>query len=439
MLIFLAVALLGAAVGAPLVAASARQADGIRVGTGDPRSGYESSSFETRSRALKLETGTALDLAGLARNPPLGLPSLTDPPDSELINLGRRLFFDRRLSANETLSCGMCHVPEQAFAQNELATPVGFEGAFVRRNAPSIYNVAYLPRLFHDGRESSLVAQIWSPLLADNEMGNGSRAEVLERIRQQTDYADAFAAVFPNGLTEATLGEALAGYQRALLSGDSPFDRWFYAGDGTAMSPAAKRGFFVFTEAGCQRCHAFDHKHALFTDHGAHRTGVEFASREREATPPSHLQLAPGVRVPLAVSVPAPDRQDEGLMEITGNAADRWRYRTPGLRNVALTAPYMHDGSLRTLAAVVAFYNDGAGGDPGRDQSLVPLGLSAGEQADLVAWLEALTGSNVDALAADARSAPIGDRGASNNAGPAAAADRAAAERDAGAETIEGP
>ncbi len=412
---FLAVALAGVGGGAVLADAPAGQNADIRVGVDDPRNGYESATFETRSRALILERGRALDLAQLARNPPLGLPALTDPPDASAINLGRRLFFDRRLSANETLSCGMCHVPEQAFAQNELATPVGFEGAFVRRNAPSVYNVAYLPRLFHDGRESSLSAQIWSPLLAANEMGNESRAAVLERIRQQTDYPQAFAAVFPAGLTEQTLGDALAAYQRALLSGNSPFDRWFYGGDGSAMSAAAKRGFFVFTDAGCQRCHAFDHRQALFTDHGAHRTGVEFASRAREATPPTHLQLAPGVRVPLSVAVELPDRADEGLMEVTGKAEDRWRYRTPGLRNVALTAPYMHDGSLRTLEAVVAFYNAGAGSDPDRDPSLVPLALSTGDQADLVAWLESLTGSNVHALAADARSTPIGDRSAAGN------------------------
>ena len=304
----------------------------------------------------------------------------------------------------------MCHVPEQAFAQNELATPVGLEGRFVRRNAPSLYNVAYRQRLFHDGRESQLTEQIFSPLLADNEMGNRSRAEVLERIAAMPGYAAEFERLFPNGLSEASLGTALAAYQRALLSANSPFDRWYYGGDSTALSDQAKAGFFQFVEAGCNGCHTFDNEQAQFTDDGMHRTGVEFASRVREAEPPAELQVAPGVVVPLTVSVASPSREDLGLEEVTGKPEDRFRYRTPSLRNVALTAPYMHDGSLATLADVVAFYGTGSGNDPDRDALLKPLRLSAMERQALVAFLESLTGDNVDALAADARSVPIGER-----------------------------
>jgi cytochrome c peroxidase len=381
-----------------------------RIGEGDPRAGYERRDFETRSRGLAAFTGVPANLARLAADPPLGLPPLADPPARELIDLGRRLFFDRRLSANETISCAMCHVPEQAFTQNELATPVGIEGRFVRRNAPALYNVAYQQTLFHDGRENSLEAQIWSPLLAANEMGNPDRQTVLGRVAADPDYLPEFADLFPDGLGEAALGEALAAYQRALLSAESPFDRWFFGGDRDAVSESARQGFFLFNEAGCARCHRFSHREALFTDHGFHRTGVEHASRRREANPPTSIQVAPGVAIPLSVSVPAPDRNDEGRMEVTGSVDDRWRYRTPMLRNVAITGPYMHDGSLATLSDVLAFYGSGSGADPERDPLLAGLILSADEQQAIVAFLESLTGANVDALAADARIVPIGDR-----------------------------
>ena len=247
-------------------------------------------------------------------------------------------------------------------------------------------------------------------------MGNASRDEVLAKVGTLPEYAADFERLFPDGLTEANLGRALAAYQSALLSADSPFDRWFYGGDSLAPSETARRGFFVFVESGCNGCHTFGNEHAHFTDDGLHRTGVEFASRQREASPPAELQIAPGVVVPLAVNVPAPARNDLGLEELTGRPADRFRYRTPTLRNVALTAPYMHDGSLATLEDVVAFYDTGSGGDPDRDPRLQPLGLSQDERQMLVAFLESLTGSNVDALSSDARSTPIGERSATEEA-----------------------
>lgn len=388
-------------------------ADGIdperQAGQGDSRAGYDSRAFRTDSRRIPATAGERLELAALAARPPLGLPPLNDPPEAGLIDLGRRLFFDRRLSANGTLSCGMCHIPEQAFIQNELATPVGIEGRFVRRNAPALYNVAYRTRLFHDGRETALARQIWSPLTAANEMGNPSRESVLVRIAAEPAYRDAFLERFGTVPDESNLGTALAAYQRALLSADSPFDRWYFAGDSSAASLAARQGFLLFVDSGCARCHSFRNDHAHFTDDAAHRTGVEHASRVREASLPRRMQIAPGEVTPVSAGAAAPERNDDGLAEVTGRPEDRWRYRTPSLRNVALTAPYMHDGSLPTLAAVVEFYDAGAGSDPGRDPGLVPLGLTTEDRQALIAFLESLTGSNVDALAADARSVPIGE------------------------------
>jgi cytochrome c peroxidase len=213
-----------------------------------------------------------------------------------------------------------------------------------------------------------------------------------------------------------TVGQALASYQRTLVSGDSPFDRWYYGGDGTALGEAAQRGFRLFTgKAGCVACHTIGPEHALFTDNGLHNTGVGFRASMAEEPPSQPVTVAPGVvvDVPTAVIAAVSEQAsgDLGLYEVTQDPDDRWKYRTPTLRNVALTAPYMHDGSLPTLDAVVAFYD--AGGVPNEvlDPLIRPLGLSTGERSDLVAFLQSLTGRALDVLIADAFAAPIGEPG----------------------------
>lgn len=323
------------------------------------------------------------------------------------IELGRRLFFDRRLSFNDTLSCANCHVPEQGFTQNELRTPVGIEGRSARRNAPALYNVAYREALFFDGREENLEQQIWSPLLAANEMGNPSVGTVLRRLRELGDYDAEFQALYGEGIGMETLGRALAEYQRALLSANSPFDRWFFAGEADALPESAKRGFALFLEAGCSGCHQIQDGHAHFTDDDFHNTGLGF---HRAMEPGRRVQLAPGVFVDREDDIPVPRLSDLGRYEATGRPQDRWKFRTPSLRNVAVTAPYMHDGSLSTLAAVIDFYDAGGVPNEGLDPRIRALDLTPEQKQDLIAFLESLNGSNLDALAADARLAPIGDR-----------------------------
>ena len=384
-------------------------ADLERIGKGDARDGYESAEFVTDSRHVDGAHGRSAGLHKLTAGPPLGLPELPMEPavTAAGIELGRRLFFDRRLSFNDTLSCAMCHVPEQGFTQNELATPVGMEGRSVKRNAPALYNVAYRTTLFFDGREETLEQQIWSPLLAANEMGNPSVGTVLRRLRGLDDYDAQFRALYGEGVGMATLGRALAEYQRALLSADSPFDRWYFGGEADALPDSAQRGFALFVEKGCSGCHRIQDGHAHFTDDGFHNTGLGF---RRAMQPGSRLQLAPGVFVDRKDGIPAPRHSDLGRYEATGRPEDRWKFRTPSLRNVAVTAPYMHDGSLSTLAEVVGFYDAGGVPNEGLDPRIRPLGLAPEQQQDLVAFLESLSGSNLDALAADARLAPIGDR-----------------------------
>lgn len=392
--------------------------DGVhKVGLADSRVGYESVSYVTDSKVVIQTLGERQPLYELSVNPPLGLPEVVSQLDAAEIDLGRELFFDRRLSKNETLSCAMCHIPEQGFTQNELATPVGHLGKGVRRNVPSLYNVAFAKDLFLDGREQSLEAQIWSPLLAENEMANESREAVLAKLALNAGYTARFAEIFDEGLTEATLGRALAAYQRALLSGDSPFDRWYFGderstlvGSGAEGYPAlAAEGFSVFQDKGCVSCHHINESSALFTDGQYHNTGTGYQRASRALRPPS-VQLAPGVFVVPTVDAETETFTDDGRYEVTGLDADKWRYRTPSLRNVALTGPYMHDGSIATLEAVVAFYAEGGGGDPAQDPRTRSVQLTESDQEALVAFLQTLTSSHVDALVSDARSVTIGER-----------------------------
>lgn len=357
----------------------------------------------------------AAAVARVAR-PPLGLPPVPVPPDNPVtaarVALGRKLFFDRRLSHNGTMSCAMCHIPEQGFTSVELARPVGVEGRSLRRNSPTIFNVAYVDRLFHDGRETSLETQVVGPLLERSEMANPSIGHVIARLRALPDYEGWFERAFGAGPSVDRLGQALAAYQRTVLSANSPFDRWRFGGEAAALGREAVRGFRLFTgKAGCVACHSIGERHALFTDDAFHDTGIGWhnATRRGRAGEPVPVEIAPGITVAvdrsIVDSVGDPEPPDLGRHEVTLDPADLWKFRTPSLRNVALTPPYMHDGSLRTLEEVVRFYDRGAHPHPGLDPRLRPLGLSDEEVKALVAFLERLTGDNVDALIGEARGA----------------------------------
>ena len=339
------------------------------LGAGDRRRGYESADFRTQSRALAARRGQPGALWRLPRNLPRGLPPWPRDipiPTASQIDLGRRLFFDRRLSHNDTLACASCHLPEQGFTNQELATPVGIEGRTVRRNAPALFNLAWSMRLFHDGRERSLEHQIWAPLLAMNEMGNPSIGYVLDKLAVTDDYPRHFARVFPGtGLTLETLGTALAAYQRVLISANSAFDRARYGHSRDALSPAAAKGLELFEgKAGCAGCHQLGEDSSLFTDQAFHNTGIGYA-RSMARPQAEWVWSGPGQQLPLAANAVAASSEappnDLGRYEITRHPQDRWKFRTPGLRNVAMTAPYMHDGSLTTLAQVVDFYDRGGG------------------------------------------------------------------------------
>ena len=404
----------------PSIRLPASQVQANVFAAGDNKRAYENKAYETHSMALRQRQGQAADLLTPVRQPPLGLPKVPMPEDNpitaEKIGLGRKLFFDRRLSLNNTFSCAMCHIPEQGFTSNEMATAVGIEGRTVRRNSPTLYNVAYQQTLFHDSRETTLEQQVWGPLLAHNEMGNPAIGTVIEKIKHSNDYAGLFEAAFSQPPDMQAIGKAIASYERSLLSANSPFDRWYFGKDKNALAANAQRGFRLFMgKAQCSLCHAINADYALLTDNQLHNTGIGYAEAMIAKTPSQtkRVQVAPGLYadVPNTIiqSVSATKANDLGRYEITQKPQDRWLYKTPSLRNIALTAPYMHNGSMVSLREVVEFYNRGGIANGNLDPLIKPLQLSASEISDLTAFLESLTGANIDTLVSDAFAAPVGD------------------------------
>lgn len=399
----------------------------IRIGPGDRRTGYDTEDYTTNSRAIESRQGVRANLIRVVDTPPLGLPQIPVPANNPItpqkIDLGRKLFFDRRLSFNNTFSCAICHIPEQGFTNNELEKAVGVEGRLHRRNAPTIYNTAYLKRLFHDGRERSLETLVWGPFLAYNEMAMPAVGRVIDKIEGLPDYQGLFEQAFNGQQADAvTIGQAIASYNRVLVSGNSPFDRWYYGKEDNAISDPAIRGFDLFKgKAQCVSCHTIGEQSALFTDNKLHNVGLGFIRSMSVEQPEKETMLvAPGLYMDIAKSfrdtVALTPLPDVGYYEITQHPDDRWKYRTPTLRNVALTAPYMHDGTMHDLETVIAFYNQGGisqneNGSPNVTQSplIKPLGLTELESNDLVAFLNTLNGDNMAELISDAFATPVGD------------------------------
>lgn len=361
---------------------------------------------------------SSLSLHALADTPvklatPLGLPPLvipvSNPLTQEKIDLGRRLFMDRRLSHNNVMSCGMCHVPEQGFTSHELGAAIGIEGRSHRRNSPTIFNVGYQRSLFHDGREPHLEDQIWGPLLAKNEMDMPSIGYVVEKVRQLPEYKGLFEAAFKGPVNAERLGQALASYERTFVSGNSRFDRWYYGGEKNALNATEQRGFQVFMGKGrCVVCHSVGEKSALFTDHKFHNTGLGWERTMFPERKSYRVQLAPNVFVDVNskhLKPFEPPLPDVGRYEVTFNPKDSWAYKTPILRNVELTFPYMHDGSLATLEEVVDFYDKGGIDNPEKSPLIVRLNLTPEEKSALVAFMKSLTSDNTSALERDARQA----------------------------------
>lgn len=270
-----------------------------------------------------------------------------------------------------------------------------------------------MPRLFVDARETSLEHQVWSPLLAANEMNNPSIGYVIETIRQSPEYEGLFEQAFGEPPTMENIGMALAQYERTLIAGNSRFDRWYYGNDKEALTGQEVAGFRLFTgKAGCSNCHSIKDDYTLFTDHRLHNTGVGYRDSMNKAQDIT-VQLAPGVTAiaspTLIASVSDGKPNDLGRYEITLKPEDRWSFRTPTLRNVALTAPYMHNGEMQSLEEVIAFYNQGGIENELLSGLIEPLQLDSNESEQLVKFLQSLNGENLKQLVADAFAVGIGD------------------------------
>jgi len=297
---------------------------------------------------------------GLAALPQVPVPQ--DNPQTEAkIELGKRLFFDPRMSQDFSTSCATCHVPEKAFT-DALPRSRGFGGRTLKRNSPTVLNAAYNTAQFWDGRAASLDEQCKGPLLSPEEMNMVDEKHLADRLNAVPEYRRDFQNVFNSAPSLDNVARAVAAFERTLTTPDSRFDRYMH-GDKSALTDQEKRGLIVFFGRGsCSECH----QGANFSDNKYHNLGAK----------------------------PVPGNPDDvGRYAVTRKEEDRGAFKTPTLRNVALTSPYMHDGSVATLEEVVEFYDRGGDGAPNQSKLIFKLNLTVQEKSDLVAFLKALTGT----------------------------------------------
>lgn len=285
---------------------------------------------------------------------PAGLPAVSfpkhNPSTPEKIALGKQLYFDGRLSADNKVSCASCHDPAKGFSNGEqFAT--GVEGKKGGRNSPTVINTAFQKFQFWDGRAGSLEDQALGPIQNPIEM-NMPLDAVVAKLNGINGYKQQFQKVFGTDVTADGIAKAIAAYERTILCGDAPYDH-FKAGDKAALSESAQRGMTLFFgKARCSSCHTGPN----FTDNSFHNIGVA--------------------------------GNDEGRAAISKSTGDKGSFKTPTLREIARTAPYMHDGSLKTLEEVVAHYAKGGNPNPQLDEEIYPLKLSAAETVDLITFLK---------------------------------------------------
>jgi cytochrome c peroxidase len=296
----------------------------------------------------------------------IGLPPIPYPADNPSspakVALGEKLFFETGLSSDHTVSCASCHKPDHFFA-DQVALSKGTGGHDGDHNSVSILNAAYATHLLWDGRSITLEDQVQYPVTHPREMAN-SKEKVVKFLAGEPSSGPLFRQAFGDeAVSWERLTKAIGSFERTLLTGNAAFDR-YQSGDEAALSPAAKRGFELFRgAAGCIQCHSYTQTRPFFSDFDFHNTGVSWG---RSA--------------------------DLGRYEITKAREDKGAFRTPSLRNVAATAPYMHDGRMASLREVIDFYSAGGTRNPFLDEKIKPLSLSERDKADLIAFLQSLTG-----------------------------------------------
>jgi cytochrome c peroxidase len=342
-----------------------------------------------------LPLSLSLAAAGFAADPwPRGLPQdlweilipEENPVTPEKVALGRQLYYDKRLSKDGTVSCGTCHDPAKGFSDGKKVSE-GIGGQKGARNAPTVLNSIFYEFQFWDGRAGSLEEQAKGPMINPVEMGMASHDDVVKAVRGVPEYAAAFKAAFGREATIDDIVAAIATFERTVVSGNSAFDR-FQAGDKSALSESAQRGWELWNgKARCNTCHPFGGATPNFSDNKFHNIGVaakgrDFGALARQAAAEADPQK-------LAFHQ---DFTELGRYVTTKQPKDIGAFKTSGLRDIALSAPYMHDGSEATLLDVVKFYDKGGEPNPYLDGGVVPLKLTEQEMKDLVAFMESLTG-----------------------------------------------
>ena len=319
----------------------------------------------------------------LSPHPLAPLPSPPSPPENpttpEKVALGKKLFFDRRLSGDGTMSCATCHAPESGFAD---ALPISLSYPTTRnwRNSPGLVNVAWRKTLFRDGRASSLEEQALFPMMSPFEM-NRNPDYLEEVLKTVPSYVEAFRSVFGGEITRQRVARAIAAFERTLLSRDTPLDRHL-RGDPGALSARQRAGLDLFLgKAGCVACHNGPN----LEDGKFHRLGVPEDPRTKDD--PRVLATARFVGKVSGFPDYRTLREDPGRFLVTKDPADWKAFATPPLREVSSTAPYMHNGALGTLQEVIDFFDRGGGDDPKKSPLLRPLGLSREEKESLREFL----------------------------------------------------
>ncbi|OGW68269.1 MAG: cytochrome-c peroxidase [Nitrospirae bacterium RIFCSPLOWO2_02_FULL_62_14] len=283
-----------------------------------------------------------------------------NPLTKDKIELGRALFFDKRLSKDNTIACASCHMAKFAFTDGRSVS-TGIRGQKGGRSAPASLNRLFSKTQFWDGRAATLEEQSIGPFTNPIEHGFANHDEMVAKMKKIGGYRKLFKQVFDEEITMAGVGKAIASFQRTILSGNSPADRFDQGGDEKAISPEAQKGLVLFREkARCTKCHSGFN----FTDEKFHNLGIGWDT----------------------------GTVDLGRYMVTQNPADIGAFKTPTLREIARSAPYMHDGRFKTLEDVVNFYNKGGVKNPHQDELVLPLELTDEEKRNLVLFLRTLNG-----------------------------------------------
>ena len=327
-----------------------------------------------------------------------------NPQAPAKIALGEKLFFDGRLSVDETVACSTCHDPALAFTDGRPVS-IGVKGRAGQRNAPTILNALYNSAQFWDGRAKTLEDQAALPIMNPSEMGQPSLEAAVAQIALLPEYEQAFRRVFGRPINGTDLVRAIASYERTQFSFDSPFDH-FMAGDQTAIRDSAKRGWDLFnTKARCNKCHALSEDKrdpTFFIDKDFHNIGIGIIRHNVAALAcKAEQEIDSGKAIDVDQAAIQNETSVVGRFLVTKKEQDIASFKTPSLRNALITAPYFHDGSQATLWDVVDHYNHGDGlKDPWLDEDMQPLALSESEIDDIVDFLATLTSAQYQQLGA---------------------------------------